>query len=125
EIEYTISKPDRPLECIAFVPRNILNGRLGRTPRGLAFEIGDWQEVEHPEEVVEKLHRIVLTYEEVQLVEEWDGDLEGLTAIQLREQGKQTPILDSTARFIDHLRQFRESLAEAAVRRYEASEQWM
>src|SRR6266581_1115606 len=34
-------------------------------------------------------------------------------------------ILDSTLRFIEHLRDFREKLAEAAVRRYEATEQWI
>jgi len=34
-------------------------------------------------------------------------------------------MLDSTMRFIEHLRDYRDKLAEAAVRRYEASEQWI
>src|SRR5438309_734443 len=34
-------------------------------------------------------------------------------------------MLDSTMRFIEHLRDYREKLAEAAVRRYEATEQWI
>src|SRR5215469_455311 len=42
-----------------------------------------------------------------------------------REQAKNLPILDSTVRFIEHLRDFREKLAEATVRRYEAVEQWI
>jgi DNA polymerase III delta prime subunit len=66
-----------------------------------------------------------LRYQELHVVKEWDGDLEGFTAIQLREKAKTLPILDSTMRFIEHLRDYREKLAEAAVRRYEATEQWM
>src|SRR5439155_357322 len=42
-----------------------------------------------------------------------------------REQAKSDPLLDSTMRFIEHLRDYRENLAEAAVRRYEATEQWI
>jgi DNA polymerase III delta prime subunit len=70
-------------------------------------------------------NRLRLRYQELHVVKEWDGDLEGFTAIQLREQAKTLPILDSTMRFIEHLRDYREKLAEAAVRRYEATEQWM
>ncbi len=125
EIEYTVTKPEKPLQIVGFVRHNVIHGKLGRTPRGLALEISDWQEMEAPEDSIEKARRIALRYQELQLVEEWDGDLEGFTAIQLREEAKQAPILDSTARFIDHLREFREKLAEAAVRRYEATEQWM
>src|SRR5205814_10098208 len=73
----------------------------------------------------EKARRARLTYQELQVVEEWDGDLEGFMAIELREKAKGHPILDSTLRFIEHLRDFRESLAEAAIRRYEATEQWI
>src|SRR5207249_3054022 len=62
---------------------------------------------------------------EAHVVKEWDGDLEGFTAIVLREQAKSDPLLDSTMRFIEHLRDYRENLAEAAVRRYEATEQWI
>jgi DNA polymerase III delta prime subunit len=125
EIEYTVKTPDKPLVCIGLVGTNLINGKLGRTNKGLAFEISDWQEVENPEDALEKSHRILLRYEEVQLVEEWDGELVGFTSIQLREEAKQLPILDSTSRFIDHLRDFREKLAEAAIRRYEATEQWV
>jgi DNA polymerase III delta prime subunit len=70
-------------------------------------------------------NRLRLRYQELHVVKEWDGDLEGFTAIQLREQAKTLPILDSTMRFIEHLRDYREKLAEAAVRRYEATEQWL
>jgi len=125
EIEYTIKTPDKPLVCIGLVGTNLINGKLGRTNKGLAFEISDWQEVENPEDAIEKSRRIVLHYEEIQLVEEWDGDLVGFTGIELREAAKGLPILDSTSRFIDHLREFREKLAEAAIRRYEATEQWV
>src|SRR5207248_1368463 len=69
--------------------------------------------------------RIRLGFQELHVVKEWDGDLEGFTAIVLREQAKAHPMLDSTMRFIEHLRDYREKLAEAAVRRYEASEQWI
>jgi DNA polymerase III delta prime subunit len=70
-------------------------------------------------------NRLRLRYQELHVVKEWDGDLEGFTAIVLREKAKTLPILDSTMRFIEHLRDYREKLAEAAVRRYEATEQWM
>src|SRR5439155_268781 len=70
-------------------------------------------------------NRLRLRYQELHVVKEWDGDLEGFTAIVLREQAKTHPMLDSTMRFIEHLRDYREKLAEAAVRRYEATEQWI
>src|SRR5256714_11389619 len=70
-------------------------------------------------------NRLRLGFQELHVVKEWDGDLEGFTAITLREQAKTHPILDSTMRFIEHLRDYREKLAEAAVRRYEATEQWI
>ncbi len=124
EIGYTIIKPDKPLECIGLFNSTLLTGRLGRTPKGLAFEMTDFQELESPDYPIEK-SRIHLKYQELQLVEEWDGDLEGFTAIDLREKAKAEPILDSTMRFVEHLRDFREDLAEAAVRRYEATEQWV
>jgi DNA polymerase III delta prime subunit len=124
EIGYTISKPEKPLECIGLVDQTLITGRLGRTPRGLALEITDMQQLDTPDYPIEK-SRLNLSYQELQLVEEWDGDLEGFTAITLREQAKTEPILDSTLRFIEHLREYRESLAEAAVRRYEATEQWI
>src|SRR5229473_2580675 len=95
---YTIVKPEKPLEFVGQVRQTLLTGRLGRTPTGLALEITG--------------------YQELQLVKEWDGDLEGFTAIVLREKAKTLPILDSTLRFIEHLRDYREKLAEAAVRRY-------
>src|SRR5437016_13702755 len=76
------------------------------------------------EYVIEK-SRLHLSYKELALVEQWDGELEGFTALLLREKAKSLPILDSTIRFIEHLRDFREKLAEATVRRYEATEQWI
>jgi DNA polymerase III delta prime subunit len=124
EIGYTITKPEKPLECIGLFNSTLLTGRLGRTPKGLAFEMTDFQELESPDYPIEK-SRVHLKYQELQLVEEWDGDLEGFTAIELREKAKLEPILDSTMRFVEHLRDFREDLAEAAVRRYEATEQWV
>ncbi|MGH2930963.1 MAG: AAA domain-containing protein, partial [Solirubrobacteraceae bacterium] len=69
--------------------------------------------------------RLWLHYRELQLVDQWDGDLEGFTALALREQAKASPVADSTLRFIEHLRDFRERQAEGAVRRYEAVEQWV
>jgi AAA domain len=120
---YSVSRPDRPLEFIGQVDQTLITGRLGRTPRGLALEITDMAQLEK-EYVIDK-SRLHLTYKELALVEEWDGDLEGLTALQLREQAKELPILDSTMRFIEHLRDYREKLAEATVRRYEATEQWI
>src|SRR5215469_5452578 len=120
---YTATRPDRPLEFIGQVDQTLLTGRLGRTPLGLALEIVDMQQLER-EYVMEK-SRLNLTYRELQLVEEWDGELEGFTALALREQAKNAPILDSTLRFIEHLRDYREKLAEATVRRYEAVEQWI
>ena len=120
---YTVVKPDKPLEFVGQVKQSLLTGRLGRTPMGLALEITDWQELDGDFEM--EKNRLRLRYQELQLVKEWDGDLEGFTAIVLREEAKTLPILDSTMRFIEHLRDYREKLAEAAVRRYEATEQWM
>jgi DNA polymerase III delta prime subunit len=120
---YTVVKPDKPLEFVGQVKQTLLTGRLGRTPTGLALEITDWQDLDGEFEM--EKNRLRLRYQELLLVKEWDGDLEAFTAIVLREQAKTLPILDSTMRFIEHLRDFREKLAEAAVRRYEATEQWM
>ena len=120
---YTVVKPDKPLEFVGQVKQSLLTGRLGRTPMGLALEITDWQELDGDFEM--EKNRLRLRYQELQLVKEWDGELEGFTAIVLREKAKTLPILDSTMRFIEHLRDYREKLAEAAVRRYEATEQWM
>ena len=120
---YTIVKPEKPLEFTGQVSTTLLTGKLGRTPMGLALEITDWQDLDGEYEM--EKNRLRLRYQELHVVKEWDGDLEGFTAIQLREQAKTLPILDSTMRFIEHLRDYREKLAEAAVRRYEATEQWM
>ncbi|MDQ6876789.1 MAG: AAA domain-containing protein [Candidatus Dormibacteraeota bacterium] len=120
---YTIVKPEKPLEFVGQVKQTLLTGRLGRTPQGLALEITDWQDLDGEFEM--EKNRLRLRYQELQLVKEWDGELEGFTAIVLREKAKTLPILDSTMRFIEHLRDYREKLAEAAVRRYEATEQWM
>ncbi len=120
---YTIVKPEKPLEFIGQVSSTLLTGKLGRTPMGLALEISDWQELEGAYEM--EKNRLRLGYQELHVVKEWDGDLEGFTAIVLREQAKGHPMLDSTMRFIEHLRDYREKLAEAAVRRYEATEQWI
>ncbi|HKV86653.1 MAG TPA: DEAD/DEAH box helicase family protein [Candidatus Dormibacteraeota bacterium] len=120
---YTLVKPDKPLEFMGQVSTTLLTGKLGRTPMGLALEITDWQDLDGEFEM--EKNRLRLRYQELHVVEEWDGDLEGFTAWQLREQAKTLPILDSTMRFIEHLRDYREKLAEAAVRRYEATEQWM
>jgi DNA polymerase III delta prime subunit len=120
---YTIVKPEKPLEFTGQVSTTLLTGKLGRTPMGLALEITDWQDLDGDYEM--EKNRLRLRYQELHVVKEWDGDLEGFTAIQLREQAKTLPILDSTMRFIEHLRDYREKLAEAAVRRYEATEQWM
>src|SRR5437899_1646443 len=120
---YTIVKPEKPLEFVGQVSTTLLTGRLGGTPLGLALEIVDMQQLER-EYVMEK-SRLNLRYRELALVKEWDGDLEGFTALVLREEAKQLPILDSTVRFIEHLRDYREKLAEATVRRYEAVEQWI
>jgi DNA polymerase III delta prime subunit len=120
---YTIVKPEKPLEFIGQVSTTLLTGKLGRTPMGLALEITDWQDLDGEYEM--EKNRLRLRYQELHVVKEWDGDLEGFTAIQLRDQAKTLPILDSTMRFIEHLRDYREKLAEAAVRRYEATEQWL
>ena len=120
---YTIVKPEKPLEFTGQVSTTLLTGKLGRTPMGLALEITDWQDLDGDYEM--EKNRLRLRYQELHVVKEWDGDLEGFTAIGLREQAKTLPILDSTMRFIEHLRDYREKLAEAAVRRYEATEQWM
>jgi DNA polymerase III delta prime subunit len=120
---YTIVKPEKPLEFTGQVSTTLLTGKLGRTPMGLALEITDWQDLDGDYEM--EKNRLRLRYQELHVVKEWDGDLEGFTAIGLREEAKKLPILDSTMRFIEHLRDYREKLAEAAVRRYEATEQWM
>jgi len=120
---YNVVKPEKPLEFIGQVSTTLLTGKLGRTPMGLALEITDWQELEGAYEM--EKNRLRLGFQELHVVKEWDGDLEGFTAIALREQAKTHPLLDSTMRFIEHLRDYREKLAEAAVRRYEATEQWI
>jgi len=120
---YNVVKPEKPLEFIGQVSTTLLTGKLGRTPMGLALEITDWQELEGAYEM--EKNRLRLRFQELHVVKEWDGDLEGFTAITLREQAKTHPLLDSTMRFIEHLRDYREKLAEAAVRRYEATEQWI
>ncbi|MGH7775760.1 MAG: AAA domain-containing protein, partial [Candidatus Dormibacterales bacterium] len=124
EFGYTVTSPERPLECVGLVDQTLIQGRLGRTPSGLALEVSEMQQLDSPDYPIEK-SRLNLRYQELQLVEEWDGEMVGFTAVQLRENAKTEPILDSTMRFIEHLRQFRESLAEAAVRRFEAVEQWV
>jgi len=120
---YIVVKPEKPLEFIGQVSTTLLTGKLGRTPMGLALEITDWQELEGAYEM--EKNRLRLRFQELHVVKEWDGDLEGFTAISLREQAKTHFLLDSTMRFIEHLRDYREKLAEAAVRRYEATEQWI
>jgi DNA polymerase III delta prime subunit len=120
---YTLIKPEKPLEFTGQVSTTLLTGKLGRTPMGLALEITDWQDLDGDFEM--EKNRLRLRYQELHVVKEWDGDLEGFTAIVLRDKAKTLPILNSTMRFIEHLRDFREKLAEAAVRRYEATEQWM
>src|SRR5215471_165938 len=120
---YNVVKPEKPLEFIGQVSSTLLTGKLGRTPMGLALEITDWQELEGAYEM--EKNRMRLRFQELHVVKEWDGELEGFTAIALREQAKTQPVLDSTMRFIEHLRDYREKLAEAAVRRYEATEQWI
>ncbi|TME67626.1 MAG: hypothetical protein E6I50_09255 [Chloroflexi bacterium] len=120
---YIVVKPEKPLEFVGQVSTTLLTGKLGRTPMGLALEITDWQELEGAYEM--EKNRLRLGFQELHIVKEWDGDLEGFTAVVLREQAKTHPMLDSTMRFIEHLRDYREKLAEAAVRRYEASEQWI
>src|SRR5256885_520221 len=120
---YTIVKPEKPLEFIGQVSSTLLPGKRGRTPRGRALETTDGQKLKGEYEM--KKTRLRLGFQELHIVKEWDGDLEGFTAVVLREQAKTHPMLDSTMRFIEHLRDYREKLAEAAVRRYEASEQWI
>ncbi|HEY3084405.1 MAG TPA: DEAD/DEAH box helicase family protein [Candidatus Dormibacteraeota bacterium] len=120
---YNVVKPEKPLEFMGQVSTTLLTGKLGRTPMGLALEITDWQELEGAYEM--EKNRLRLRFQELHVVKEWDGELEGFTAIVLREKAKSHPLLDSTMRFIEHLRDYREKLAEAAVRRYEATEQWV
>jgi DNA polymerase III delta prime subunit len=120
---YTSTKPDKPLDFTGQVDSTLVTGRLGRTPLGLALEIVDMQQLDREFEMEKS--RLNLIYRELALVDEWEGDLEGLTALLLREKAKTLPILDSTLRFIEHLREYRERLAEATVRRYEAVEQWL
>src|SRR2546428_895618 len=119
----TFIKPERPVGFVGQVRQPLPPGGLGGPPRGLALEITDWQDLDGEFEM--EKNRLRLGFQELQLVKEWDGDLEGFTAIVLREKAKTLPILDSTLRFIEHLRDYREKLAEAAVRRYEATEQWI
>ena len=120
---YTSTKPDKPLDFTGQVDSTLLTGRLGRTPLGLALEVVEMQQLDREFEMEKS--RLNLLYRELALVDEWEGDLEGLTALVLREEAKTLPILDSTLRFIEHLREYRERLAEATVRRYEAVEQWI
>src|SRR5579884_2417957 len=94
---YSVAKPGRPLDFIGQVDQTLLTGRLGRTPRGLALELVDIQQLER-EYVMEK-SRLNLRYQELQLVQQWDGDLEGFTALVLRARARSLPILDSTLRF--------------------------
>src|SRR5262249_28040889 len=107
---YAYTKPEKPLDFTGQVDQTLLTGRLGPPPLGLALEIVDMQQLER-EYVMEK-SRLNLRYRELQLVQEWDGELEGFTALLLREKAKTEPILDSTLRFIEHLRDYREKLAE-------------
>ena len=115
---YSVIKPEKPLEFTGQVSTTLLTGKLGRTPMGLALEITDWQDLDGDYEM--EKNRLRLRYQELHVVKEWDGDLEGFTALVLREQAKTLPILDSTMRFIEHLRDYREKLARrrsAAMRR--------
>src|SRR5207245_9535948 len=105
------------VEVMVQVRQTLLTGWLGRSPMGLALEMTVWQDLDGEFEM--EKNRLRLGYQELQLVKEWDGDLDGFTAIVLRETAKTLPILGSTLRFIEHLRDYREKLAEAAVRRYE------
>src|SRR5436190_833911 len=93
---YTVVKPEKPLEFIGQVSSTLLTGKLGRTPMGLALEISDWQELEGAYEM--EKNRLRLRYQELHVVKEWDGELEGFTAIVLPEQAKSHPMLDSTVR---------------------------
>src|SRR5262249_39145788 len=113
---YNAVKPEKPIEFIGQGSPTLLTRKLGRPPVGLALEITDWQELEGAYEM--EKNRLRLRFQELHVVKEWDGELEGFTAIALREQAKAQPLLDSTMRFIEHLRDYREKLAEAAVRRY-------
>src|ERR1700682_2075573 len=103
---YTVGKPDKPLEFTGQVSTTLLTGKLGRTPMGLALEITDWQDLDGDYEM--EKNRLRLRYQELHVVKEWDGDLEGFTAIVLRDNAKTLPILNSTMRFIEHLRDYRE-----------------
>lgn len=120
---YNVGRPDRPIEFVGQVDQTLITGRLGRTRSGLALEITEIQQLEA--EYAPERSRFRLSYRDLELVDQWDGDLEGFTALSLRERGRQAPILDPTRRFIEHLRDYREKLAEAAIRRYEAVEQWV
>src|SRR5260370_25860593 len=75
---YTIIKPEKPLEFVGQVRQSLLTGRLGRTPMGLALEITDWQDLDGEFEM--EKNRLRLGFQELQLVKEGDGDLEGFTA---------------------------------------------
>src|SRR2546428_1366811 len=74
---YTIVKPDKPLEFTGQVKQTLLTGRLGRTPMGLALEITDWQDLDGDFEM--EKNRLPLRYQELHVVKEWYGELEGFT----------------------------------------------
>src|SRR3979409_674923 len=64
EMGYTITKPEKPLECIGLFTTTLLTGRLGRTHKGLAFEMTDFQELESPDYPIER-SRVHLKYQEL------------------------------------------------------------
>src|SRR5262245_3151285 len=97
---YTSTRPDKPLDFTGQVDSTLVTGRLGRTPLGLALEIVEIQQLDRDFEMEKS--RLNLIYRELALVDEWEGDLEGLSALVLREKAKTLPILDSTLRFIEH-----------------------
>src|SRR2546427_10501680 len=90
---YTIVKPEKPLEFVGQVSTTLLTGKLGRTPMGLALEISDWQELEGTYEM--EKNRLRLGYQELHVVKERDGDLEGCTPIVAPAQAKTNRIRGS------------------------------
>src|SRR5438552_18485334 len=94
---YNVIKPEKPLEFIGQVSSTLLTGKLGRTPMGLALELTGWPELEGAYEM--EKNRLRLRFHELHVVKEWDGDLEGFTAITLREQPKSHPLPDPTMPF--------------------------
>src|SRR5258707_2568732 len=94
---YNVTKPEKPLEFIGQVHTTLITGKLGRTPMGLALELTDWQDLDGEYEM--EKNRLRLRYQELQLVNEWDGDLEGFTANGLREEAQNQPIPESNIRF--------------------------